>query len=576
MRRFFLVLCVCVFLISNSIHAIALRPFSIAWRANPDSPANMSGLLDPPAGKHGYMRIDNGHFMQENGKRFRIWGINISSKACFPRKADAPIVAEHLARFGINCVRFHHMDNPSTNLLDGNPNDTRKLHPEVPDRLDFFIAELKKRGIYINLNLNVSRRFKAGDGVREYEYLGYGKGVTFFDERLIELQKEYARQLLTHRNPYTQTQYSKDPAVIIVEIVNENSLVESWISGRLLGQNTRKYPGTWTDIPPSYGKALTKQYNKWLKQRLSSAQLKQFRDEAGVRENAAVARLRPEQFANASRMRFHTEAAFYMQIEKDFFQDMYRFLKEELGVKAFIVGSSDHNHYRSGYPHLSATSLMDVVDGHVYWQHPSYHSGRRDGRRNFTIPNTPMVNDPLFSTVVQLSRTPVAGKPYTVSETNHPYPNEYACEGIPILAAYAALHDWDGIFFYTFEHAMPEDWRDTVRGHFDFRPDPMKMANLAAWAVTFLRGDVRSAENTIERSYSRDTVVETLRMPASQRPYLFAGLFSRNSLSPFHTHHLTKWQDQGIRRNTKQSKTCFRHTRAGLVYSRQGQSSCDN
>ncbi len=57
----------------------------------------------------------------------------------------------------------------------------------------------------------------------------------------------------------------------------------------------------------------------------------------------------------------------------------------------------------------------------------------------------PMVNDPLHSTVVQLSRTAFAGKPYTVSETNHPFPNEYASEGIPILAAYAGFQDWDMI-----------------------------------------------------------------------------------------------------------------------------------
>ena len=63
---------------------------------------------------------------------------------------------------------------------------------------------------------------------------------------------------------------------------------------------------------------------------------------------------------------------------------------------------------------------------------------------------------------MQLARSRVAGKPYTVSETNHPFPNEYACEGIPILAAYALLHDWDGIFFYTFAHSDPREW-DTRR-----------------------------------------------------------------------------------------------------------------
>ena len=78
---------------------------------------------------------------------------------------------------------------------------------------------------------------------------------------------------------------------------------------------------------------------------------------------------------------------------------------------------------------LYATSLLDIVDGHTYWQHPG----------NRAKQNTPMVDDPVNSTAVELARTAFAGKPYTVSEVNHPFPNEYAAEGIPILAAYSAL-----------------------------------------------------------------------------------------------------------------------------------------
>ena len=47
------------------------------------------------------------------------------------------------------------------------------------DKLDFFVAELKQRGIYTDLNLNVARPYKAGDGVKDYEYLGFAKAVTF-------------------------------------------------------------------------------------------------------------------------------------------------------------------------------------------------------------------------------------------------------------------------------------------------------------------------------------------------------------------------------------------------------------
>ena len=101
--------------------------------------------------------------------------------------------------------------------------------------------------------------------------------------------------------------------------------------------------------------------------------------------------------------------------------------QERSGVKALIAGTSDHNHYKGGYPAPTSTAKCDIIDGHVYWQHPNYVADPKGKRQDFTIGNTPMVDDPANSMVVQLSHTPITGKPYTVSEINHPFPNKYAC-----------------------------------------------------------------------------------------------------------------------------------------------------
>jgi hypothetical protein len=192
-------------------------------------------------------------------------------------------------------------------------------------------------------------------------------------------------------------------------------------------------------------------------------------------------------------------------------------------MKSLLLATSDHNHGNSGYPLLDSASRLDVVDGHVYWQHPHYTDEGSKGRRAFEIPNSPMVDDPLHSTVVELSRSAFAGKPYTVSEVNHPFPSEYAAEGIPILTAYAALQDWDGLFWYTFEHVDPQSWKDQVTGHFEVRTDPSKMAEIAAGALTFLRGDVHAARQTVTRSYTRAQTLDSLRLPSAERPYFTPG-----------------------------------------------------
>ncbi len=478
-----------------------MKPFVLDHRGGGASVIDLSFRLDAPAGKRGFVRIANGHLVTGDGKRLRLWGVNITDwsrgSTMFPSKEDAPMWAATLARFGVNCVRLHFLDLATPRgLIDATREDTRSFDAQQLDKLDFFIAELKRRGIYININLNVGRSYKAGDGVIDADKIRWAKGLTLFDPRLIELQKEYAKQLLTHYNPYTKTEYRNEPAVVTVELVNENAL---YIGFRA--------------PTPAYDNDLLALYNAWLRQKRSPAELARLRKIAGVADDQLIPRLMGKEIGAAPPERFYTELEFFMEMEGRYFLDMQSYLKDTLKVKAPLVASADHSHTGSSYPLLASTSLLDIVDGHTYWQHP--------GPRG--IPNTPMVNEPLQSSVVKLSRTAFAGKPYTVSEVNHPFPNDYASEGIPILAAYAALQDWDGVFWYTFEPKASADWKPMVGDPFDISHNPVKMTQLAAGALMFVRGDVRAARQVIKRSYSRQQVRDSIRLPATERPYFTPG-----------------------------------------------------
>jgi hypothetical protein len=478
-----------------------MKAFTLDHRGGAASVIDLSFLLDAPAGKHGFVRVSGGHMVSGDGKRLRLWGVNITDwskgSTMFPSKEDAPMWAATLARFGVNCVRLHFLDLATPRgLIDATRDDTRSFNAEQLDRLDFWIAELKRRGIYTNLNLNVGRSYKAGDGVKDADKIRWAKGLTLYDPRLIELQKEYAKQLLTHYNPYTRTEYRNEPAIATVELVNENAL----------------YVG-FRAPTPAYDKDLLDLYNAWLRQQRSPAELAKLRALAGVEGELPIPRLMGRETAAAPPERFYTEVEFFIEMERRYFQDMQSYLKDTLKVKAPLVGTADHSHSGSSYPLLASTSLLDIVDGHTYWQHP--------GPRG--IPNTPMVNAPLQSTVVELSRTAFAGKPYTVSEVNHPFPNVYASEGIPILAAYAALQDWDGVFWYTFEPKTSAEWRQVIGDPFDISHNPVKMPQLAAGALMFVRGDVRSARQVMRRSYSRRQVRDSIRLPGTEKPYFTPG-----------------------------------------------------
>jgi hypothetical protein len=169
-----------------------------------------------------------------NGAPIRFFGTNVGADGAFP-PASSTFIAGRLRKLGFNLLRLHHLDNPwSTGSLFVQGSDTRHLNPVTLDRLQAFIAALKSNGIYVNVNLHVSRTFKAADGVAGADSLPeMGKGVSYFDPQLRALHKEYARQLLTATNPYTGLALVDDPVMAMVEITNENSLYRKWRDGML-------------------------------------------------------------------------------------------------------------------------------------------------------------------------------------------------------------------------------------------------------------------------------------------------------------------------------------------------------
>ena len=474
------------------------HPQPVDWTTLPESVVDHSHYLHAPAGRDGHVRVRNGRIETPTGRRVRWWGMNVTGATCTPKREDADFLAAAFARLGINRVRFHHLDaNWGEIFPDGD--STRTLDPAALDRLGYFIAALKAKGVYSNLNLHVGREFRAGDGVKDHAALGYAKGPALFDPRLIELQKEYARQLLTWENPHTGLTFAADPAVCTVEILNENSLLESWAGGRLsaeLAASEGAGGRTWGSAPASYVADLHRLYGEWADATLPPEELKALRAAAGAARGPIPLTTVAEQ-ATDDRRRVTTDARFLEHLETRFFKEMRHYLREELGVKALLVGPADHNDSLPMYAHVRAqvNAGLDVIHGHGYWQHP-------DLGPPTVVGNDPMVNDPGDSTVTQFARTPVEGLPFVVSETNHPYPHVWRAEGMPILTAYALLHDWDGIDWFEWgspDRGGPDAPAARDRGWFRLGLDPVKVAQLIVLAPIWHRQDIQPAKKTLVR-----------------------------------------------------------------------------
>jgi hypothetical protein len=200
--------------------------------------------------------------------RIRFWGATLGADGAFPDPDKAPAIAGRLRKMGFNLIRFHHMDNPwSSRSFFANAINTLSLNPFYLDNFEYLVTFLKLNNIYIDVNLNVSRTFKKSDGVANADSIpDYGKGVTLFDPYLIQLQKNYAQQLLTHVNPYTGLALVDNPVMAIVEVVNENSIYRMW------HDNTLKTFGDGGKLIWHHNRMLDSLWNKYLSDKYSSTQ----------------------------------------------------------------------------------------------------------------------------------------------------------------------------------------------------------------------------------------------------------------------------------------------------------------
>ncbi|MFA4906557.1 MAG: hypothetical protein WC645_08655, partial [Candidatus Margulisiibacteriota bacterium] len=478
---------------------------------------DVSHLLDAPAGKYGFMQVKDGHFYFEGGRRARFWGLNVSGPAAFPTHENADRFAARLAKYGCNIIRLHHLDAywADTNIFDPAYDDTQHFSTENLDRLDYFVAKLKERGIYVYLDLLVHRKFKKGDNVDDYQNVLPGAKVEgFYNARIIELQKQYAKAILTHRNPYTGLAYKDDPAVASVKIINEATL---------------HYLGTLSDVSPVYLAELDRLWNAWLMKKYGSRQklesawwnqetgvscLKSSEDPGAVtvKRGEMVLAKYTDQYRKFDYPREADTSAFYYEIETNYYKDMQKYLAG-LGVKVPLSGS---NHWENILSDVAANGNLDYIDRHRYWDHPRLAYGTK-----VIFDDLPMVQNPDASLPVYFAAYKIAGKPYSISEWNCCWPNEYISEGPMIMAAYAALQDWDAVL--QFDITSP-DWGSKLENNFDVAAWPAVLNQWPAAALLFHRQDVAAAKNLISETIPADQVFgvpdEDRRVGASGQEYL--------------------------------------------------------
>ncbi|HSI83931.1 MAG TPA: hypothetical protein VK970_09120, partial [Candidatus Methylacidiphilales bacterium] len=406
-----------------------------------------------------FLEIKGDKFVWSDGTEVRFWGTNIGTDAknniLTSTHEEIDAIVAFYARSGCNLIRLHQMDSgifsPPAGLFVQNADNTSSFDADRLDRFDYIVASAKRAGISILFDLLDTRKFRSGDGVMDYEKLDYGAKIAgLFNPRLIELQKDYARKILSHVNPYTKLALKDDPILVMLNIINESTLLS--VDG-------------YAHVPESYKRELGVLFDKWCKAQTPPM----------TRPPGEIAQLLSQGNATVIRFLDETQATYY--------RDMSSMLRDELKVKVPMLGS---NHWENHVGDVTVNARLGFLDRHAYWDHPQGGWSERDGFHNRPMVGAMLQKDSILQSIATQR---VAHHPFTVTEWNACWPNEYIAEAPVLMSAYGSLQNWNGLLNFTL-NLYQADRNGRMSGAFSNGNRPHFMASFTSSALIYLRGDI--------------------------------------------------------------------------------------
>lgn len=410
---------------------------------------------DPYAGSAISMRHLNERFAGENGpiaakgrdlvhsgtgQRVRFWAVNTGMDSVRKDRASVDEQARFWAKRGVNMVRVHG--------AIWRDDDFTRLDTDLRDRLHYYVAAMKREGIYVHLSTYFPLWVKFDNKTEGFP--GYpAKGqhpfaIQFFNPRFQEIQRGWLRDLLTVPNPHAGgVPLAKDPAVAFVEAVNEDSFF------------------FWTftpyqNVPAPQMEILERQFGDWLKGRHGTveAALAGWGGAKVRGDDAAAGRagiLPLFEIFNGRSPRARETARFLAEHQRRYFATMRTFLRDELGYTGLTTASNwTVADLRTLYPLERWSNLAggaaDVLDRHGYWSGP--HDGEGSSysvRAGHTYADRSALVGPASTPLWEVNWLDA---PTILSEVGWTAPNRFRAEMSVLSAAYGSLQGNDGWFFF--------------------------------------------------------------------------------------------------------------------------------
>ncbi len=421
------------------------------------------------AGVNGRVRkTDDGNgFVLGDGTPARFWGVNLN-----PEQGGAPqelidYFARRMAKLGVNLVRLH---GP---LWDENETPWR-VSPEKIGRLHRLVAALKKQGIYTTISWYFPVWVDAKRaGLSGYEDFNgrHPFAAHLFDDAAQRFYFQSMRDIFTPVNPHTGLSLAEDPAVAMVELVNEDSFF------------------FWTFSEKNVPLALWRS----LQQRYEASPHYQSGELEGVWR---MTRAGMKDASRRQQRRARAQAAFLADTQRGFYERAIRELRD-LGYSGLTVCSNWHT---ADPPMLDALERWtytagDVIDHHGYFEAPHEGEGSAWSVRVGHTFGDKLALQHLDELPLRVNQ--VRGHPQMISEVNWPLPNQHRADMVWLGVAALGVQGVDAVCWFTCTSltGVETDWSKK------FTIDvPSITGQFPAAALAFRRGDVPEQEPVVIES----------------------------------------------------------------------------
>jgi len=436
-------------------------PADDSWAFDPEADAfatdavlDLRYLNEKTAGEHGFIRLspDGEGFVRGDGQPIRFWGGSTYVQRDAHKANDQGILEHHarfLAKRGVNVVRLHGSILPKTpgaKITD--------VTEEELDQIYRLVAAMKKAGIYTIISPYWGSHAKPLDGW-DVADSGAGSltGLLFFEPELQRGYKAWLKRIYADTNPHTGVPLAKDPAVAIIQIQNEDSMLFY----------------TMQRVKGAARQMLCKRYGDWVKRKYGSFDKARKAWDGYAHPDDDFGAGLPGMFivweftqdarnqkgtAAGREARLADQCEFMTRTMHAFNTEIARYLRDDLGCKHLINAGN----WR--------TADQTVLDDAERWSYTAnevvaknhYFGGLHNGiNRGWQIlpgqvfTNRSFTREPMGS---PLAVRQVVGHPFCITESLWVPPGRWQCEGPLIVAAQCCLTGQDT--FYWFATGEPE------------------------------------------------------------------------------------------------------------------------